>query len=313
MPRHPIRIGAAFWLQRTGWPELRDAALACEAAGFDSLWADDHLLSDEGDWRDAKLEGWSVLAAWAVLTERIRLGLLVGANTFRSPGLTAKLATTLDHLSGGRAILGLGAGWFEREHDAYGLDFGASMGERIDRLAESLGIMRRLLDGERFSHEGRFYRLHDALCAPAPIQPRLPVLVGGSGPRKTLPLVARLADIWNTKGTPTEVAASDQLLRAECAALGRDPEAIERSVYLTVFVRDDPAEADAALRASKGVHGVRADQYDLVTVTGDAEGVAERLRGYVEVGFRHHIWVFRSPFDHQTMAAMPEVRRLLRA
>ena len=102
-----MRFGAAFWIQRTDWPSLRDAALAAERAGFDSLWFDDHLLADEGDWRDAKLEGWAALAALAPLTTRARLGLLVAANTFRNPGLTAKLATTIDHLSGGRLILGL--------------------------------------------------------------------------------------------------------------------------------------------------------------------------------------------------------------
>ena len=120
------RFGAAFWIQRTSWPELRDAALAADAAGFDEVWLDDHLLADEGDWRDPKLEGWSTLAAVAAVTSRVRLGLLVAANTFRNPGLTAKLATTLDHVSGGRAILGLGAGWFEREHGRSGSSSGTA-------------------------------------------------------------------------------------------------------------------------------------------------------------------------------------------
>ena len=116
------------------------------------------------------------------MTQRVRLGLLVGANTFRGPGLTAKLATTVDHLSGGRFVLGLGGGWFEPEHDAFGLDFGSGFGERLDRLDESVGLIRRLLDGERVNHDGRFYAMHDAVCAPRPIQERLPILIGGSGP-----------------------------------------------------------------------------------------------------------------------------------
>ncbi|HEV2006347.1 MAG TPA: LLM class flavin-dependent oxidoreductase, partial [Candidatus Limnocylindrales bacterium] len=115
-----MRFGAAFWMQQTDWPSLRDACLAAEAAGFESLWLDDHLLSDEGDSRGAKFEGWTSLAALAALTTRPTLGLLVAANTLRNPGLTAKMAATIDNVSSGRFILGIGGGWFEREHEAFG-------------------------------------------------------------------------------------------------------------------------------------------------------------------------------------------------
>ena len=137
-----MRFGAAFWINRTTWPALRDAARAVERAGWDTLYVDDHLLADEGDWTDGKLEGWTTLAALAGETERVRLGLLVAANGFREPGLTAKLATTVDHLSDGRLILGIGGGWFEREHDAFGFDFGSGFGERLDRLDEAVGLIR---------------------------------------------------------------------------------------------------------------------------------------------------------------------------
>src|SRR5436305_4780555 len=221
--RHPVRIGAAFWVQRTDWPSLRDAVRAADAAGADDLWIDDHLLADEGHRDDPKLEGWATLAAVGASTTRSRLGLLVAANTFRNPGLTTKLVTTLDHLSNGRAILGIGGGWFEEEHDAFGFDFGSGFGERLDRLAEAVPLIRRLLDGERVTSEDRFYRFHDAVCAPRPIQAHLPILIGGSGPTKTLPLVARSADLWNGYGTPASPAASDAILRARCAEIGRDP------------------------------------------------------------------------------------------
>ena len=154
-----MKLGAAFWLERTDWDSLREAIVSADAAGFDSLWFDDHLLSDEGDPDDPKLEGWTVASAAAAITERATIGHLVTANTFRSPGLLAKMATTLDHISGGRAVLGVGAGWFEREHEAFGLDFGASPGERIERMGEAVSLVRRLLDGERVSHDGGFYRL----------------------------------------------------------------------------------------------------------------------------------------------------------
>src|SRR3954471_14232322 len=147
-----MKFGIQLWSQNTSWPDFRDGVVRAEAAGWESAWTWDHLMAIFGPWRQPIFEGWLSLAGWAGATSRIRLGLMVGANTFRNPGLTAKLATTLDHISGGRAILGIGGAWFEEEHRAFGLDFGSGHGERLDRLAESVGIIRRLLDGERFSH-----------------------------------------------------------------------------------------------------------------------------------------------------------------
>jgi F420-dependent oxidoreductase-like protein len=305
-----MRFGAAFWIQRTGWPELRDAVVHAEAAGFDSLWLDDHLLSDEGDWRDGKLEGWSTLAALAAVTSRASLGLLVAANTFRNPGLTAKLATTLDHLSGGRAVLGLGGAWFAREHDAFGIDFGDGFGERLDRLAEAVPLVRRLLDGERVTHEGRWYRMHDAVCAPRPVQPRLPIVIGGSGPRKTLPLVARHADAWNAYGRPETLAAADTILREACAAAGRDQREIERTTNLNVVLREDRAGAEAAWVTWRDRHTVRPERDELSALGSPAE-VAETIARYRDVGFGHVVLVFRSPFDRETMDRLPQLRAAL--
>src|SRR5689334_4912387 len=149
-----VRFGLQLWSQQTDWAAFRDAAVAAEDAGWDSIWTWDHLLAIFGPWEQPIFEGWSVLAALGPLTQRVRLGLMVGANTFRNPGLTAKLATTLDHVSEGRAVLGIGGAWFECEHDASGIDF-ATVGERLDKLDEAVMLIRRLLDGERFSHEGR--------------------------------------------------------------------------------------------------------------------------------------------------------------
>src|SRR6476660_6455835 len=230
-----IRVGALLWPQTDSWPELRDAAIRADRAGVDSLWTWDHLMAIVGPWEQPILEGWTTLAALAALTERATLGLMVGANTFRNPGLTAKLATTLDHISGGRAILGIGGAWFEREHDAFGIDFGASVGERLDRFDEAVMLLRRLLDGERIAeHDGRFYRLHDALCEPRPVQSRLPILVGGSGPKKTLATAARYGDAWNTNGTLEEVRTNVENLERRCEEIGRDPAEIERTVSFPI-------------------------------------------------------------------------------
>jgi F420-dependent oxidoreductase-like protein len=305
-----MRFGAAFWVQRTGWPELRDVAIRAEAAGFDDLWIDDHLLSDEGDPSDPKFEAWTTLAAVAAVTSRARLGHMVVANTFRNPGLLAKMATTVDHVSGGRLILGLGAGWFEREHEAFGLEFGSGFGERLDRLVEAVPLVRRLLDGETVTHAGRFYTLNDALCAPRPVQARLPILVGGSGPKKTLPLVARSADMWNCYGTPEEVAAADAILREACVAAGRDEREIERTVDLNVVIRATRKEAEGAWQAWLDTHQPQPGEGEL-DAAGSVDDVAEVLARYRAVGFAHPIMVFRTPWDLETIERLPELRAAL--
>jgi len=311
-----IRFGAALWIQRTDWPDLRDACLAVERAGWDSLWLDDHLLSDEADWRDPKLEGWTALAAVAAVVPRVRLGLLVSSTTFRNPGLIAKLATTLDHVSGGRAVLGLGGGWFEREHDAFGIDFGAGFGERLDRLDEATMLIRRLLDGERVSHEGRFYTLRDALCEPRPVQRHLPILIGGSGPTRTLRTTARYADMWNGYGDPDRVAAASEVLRARCDEVGRPFASIERTVTVHAVVRDTASLAVEAWTAIAERH----DLEDRVAADGTGRGrtvggspseVAAYLERYRRIGIAEVIFVFRHPFDIETIERVGEVRAAL--
>ncbi len=307
-----IRFGAQLWSQASDWPNLREAALAAEAAGWDSIWTWDHLLAIQGPWQQPIFEGWLTLAAWAALTSRARVGLMVGANTFRNPGLTAKLATTLDHVSGGRAVLGLGGAWFEREHEALGIDFGSGFGERLDRLDEAVMLLRRLLDGERISYEGRFYRLADALCEPRPLQPHLPILIGGSGPRKTLRTVAHRADAWNTSGTVEEVARRVEILRAHCASAGRPFEAIELTVSFPIVLRDQRIAAQAALQRLLEHNGMRAFE-GVPVLAGSPAEVADRIRPYLELGFGTIIARLPAPYDRETIERMGEVRHLLEA
>ncbi len=302
-----MRFGLQLWSQQTDWPGFRDAALAAEEAGWDSVWTWDHLNAIFGPWEQPIFEGWSVLSALGPLTTRIRLGLMVGANTFRNPGLTAKLATTLDHVSGGRAVLGIGGAWFEREHDAFGIDFGSGFGERLDRLDESVMLLRRLLDGERFSHDGRFYTMHDALCEPRPIQKRLPILIGGSGPRKTLRTVASRADAWNTSGTLDEVRGHLDILAEHGADIGRDIATIEKSISFPIILRDDPAVAASAYGALLANNGVT-DMGKVPVLLGSPDQVADQLRPYVELGFETVIVRMPAPYDRETIDRMARVQ-----
>lgn len=306
----PLRFGLLPWSQSTTWPALRDAALAGEAAGWDSVWVWDHLMSIVGPSDQAILEGWTSIAALAALTSRVRVGLMVGANTFRNPGLTAKLATTVDHISGGRAVLGLGGAWFEREHEAFGIEFGETVGRRLDWLEESAGLIRRLLDGETVTHDGPRYHFVDAMCRPVPLQAHLPMLVGGHGPRKTLRTVARHADAWNTSGYVGEVVERVRILEEHCADIGRDPATIEKTISFPIVIRD--AEADAIAAWDRLITSNGATHAGTVPhLLGSPDLVADAIRPYLDLGFSTVIVRMPAPYDRETIDRMPEVAALL--
>ena len=309
-----MRFGAQLWSQHTTWPAFRDAALRAETSAWDSVWTWDHLLAIFGPWEQPILEGWTTLTAVAAVTERVRIGLMVGANTFRNPGLTAKLATTLDHVSGGRAVLGIGGAWFEREHDAFGFDeeWGSGPGERLDRLEESVTLLRRLLDGERVTHDGRFYTMRDALCEPRPIQPHLPILIGGSGPRKTLRTAALHGDAWNTAGTLEFVSAALATLDEHCAAVGRDRSEIELSISFPIAIRDTVAAAEAASAERFAVNGV-ANAGNVPHLAGPPERIAEAIAPFRDLGFSTVIVRLPAPYDLETIERMADVGALLDA
>ncbi len=305
-----MRFGLQLWSENTSWAGFRDSAIAAETAGWDSIWTWDHLLAIFGPWDQPTFEGWSVLAGVGAVTSKVRLGLMVGANTFRNPGLTAKLATTLDHISDGRAILGIGAAWFDREHEAFGIDYGTSPGWRLDRLDESVMLMRRLLDGERLSHQGTAYQLVDALVLPRPVQPHLPILIGGSGPKKTLRIVAERADAWNTAGTVEGVQASVDALRGHADAIGRDLGTLEMTISFPLVIRDKVAEAQAAydaLLAFNNAPDMRAD----TCLIGPPALLADMLRPYLAMGFETVIVRMPAPYDRETIERIGELRALL--
>jgi F420-dependent oxidoreductase-like protein len=306
----PIQFGLQLWPQQTTWPEYRDSALAAEAAGWDSHWTWDHLLAIQGPWQQPIFEGWSMLVAVAAITERMRLGLMVGANTFRNPGVTTKLAATLDHVSNGRAVLGIGGAWFEREHEAFGIEFGETPGWRLDKLEEAVPLMRRLFDGELVTHSGRFYTLKDALCEPRPVQAHLPILVGGSGPKKTMRTVARHADGWNTSGDVETVRGQLEILDAHCAEAGRDKSEIELTISFPTIIRDRVEDAEAARAKQLAFNGVE-DGGGVPLLLGSPKLIADRLRPYIALGFRTIIVRMPAPFDRETIDRLPEVRAAL--
>jgi len=308
----PLKLGINNWNQYSDWDAFLAAQQRADRLGYDSIWTWDHLYPIVGSHEGPIFEAYTAIAAVATTTERASIGLMVGANTFRNPAMVAKMITTLDHISGGRAVLGIGAAWFETEHEAFGLEFGERPGERLRWLREALPIMRGMLDGERPTAGGR-YMTEAVLNLPAPVQEHLPILIGGSGPKVTLRLVAEYADICNMGRVADELPERDAILVEHCEAVGRDEKSIERTIGMgTPFIRDSREEAFTVMA------DVFADNGDAKTWTGmpvgAVEDVVEHCQPFLDQGYRHLIFGFPAPYDEETLERLAtEVRPQLEA
>ena len=291
------------WSQSTDWPAYVAVAQRAEALGFDTLWTWDHLYAIFGDPQQPIFEGYTILAAWATLTKRIGLGLMVGANPFRNPGLVAKSIITIDHISDGRAVCGMGGAWNTFEADAFGIEFGSGIGERLDWMDESVGIIRALLDGETVTHDGVKYQTKDLVVRPRPIQPHLPIMIGGSGEKKTLRTLAKYGDQWNAFGTPEVLAHKKAVLEAHCADVGRDPAAIHKTVGSKIVIRDSEAEArrDWLSLLSANKMTLEEGQEDESWMFGSPEEIAERFSAYRPIGFDGFMVEEPAPYDPETI------------
>jgi F420-dependent oxidoreductase-like protein len=286
-----------YHLPNLTFPGVESAALfehlaglagAAESAGFDLLTVMDHFyqIGGVGPETNAMLESGSTLAALAARTSRIHLGSLVSGVTYRNPAFFAKTVTTLDVISGGRAVLGLGAAWNESEHEGYGFDF-PPLGERMDRLEEALQICKLMFTQERPSFEGRYYRIDRALNNPRPIQPGGPkIIIGGSGERRTLRMVARYGDISNWWGSLDELKRLSGVLDRHCEAGGRDPTTILRTVMFPVALVRSDRERETVLA---DLPPARRATYTTAT----PEEAAERIQTYRDAGFAG--FILRNP------------------
>lgn len=314
LDRYPIRVGALLWPQQTNWQQMSEYARLADEVGLDSLWTWDHLHAIVGDPLQPIFEGWTTLAGWAAVTERIQLGLMVGANTFRNPGLTAKSAVTVDHISGGRTWLGIGGAWFDYEHAANGIEFGSGFGQRLDWLDEAVSGMTRVLAGETVTSEaGGRYAFKELEHHPLPYDGAgtMPVMIGGGGEKKTLRTVARYAQGWNIGGDLATLTHKAAVLDGHCQAVGRDPLDIERTMVRFGVLRDDAAEAARVLQAGLNANGSDHVVDPAVDFLGNEEQVAAQWREYLDLGFSHIIVDFPSPFDRETMERLPRLRELV--
>jgi F420-dependent oxidoreductase-like protein len=269
----------SIWLaMEQSWSELVRTAAHAERTGWDGVWVPDHFMPDGERSLSPRLEGWTTIAGIAACVDRVRVGVLVTGNPYRHPAVLANMAATVDHISGGRHVLGLGAGWQQNEHEAYGIAFPA-VPERLARLDEACQVIRLLLTQERSNFEGHFYRLVDAPCEPKPIQRPLPLLVGGSGENVTMRIAARYADEWNSWGLPDLMAHKSEVLDRHCAEIGRDPAEIKRSAQALVMMSDDEEQ----------VLRWRAERLPVPHVAGTPSEVADVMGRYADIGLDEFI------------------------
>jgi alkanesulfonate monooxygenase SsuD/methylene tetrahydromethanopterin reductase-like flavin-dependent oxidoreductase (luciferase family) len=308
-------LGILLWSQAASWDEFEAAARRVEELGYDQLWTWDHLYAIFGDPYQPIWEGYTTLAAWAKTTSRVRLGLLVGANTFRNPALVAKMLTTIDHVSGGRVIAGLGGAWFDLEHQATGLDFGSGFGQRLDWFDEAIAAVRGMLDGDAVtSAPGGRYAFDGFRVLPAPVQPHLPILIGGSGERKTLRTVAKYADLWNAMGSADFLRHKVEVLQRHCDDVGRDIGEIEFTAGCKPIIRNTEAEARKVWEAQMAHNRTpMADVLDDDTFwVGTPDMIAARMLELKPLGFHRFLAEMAAPYDDETLTRwIGEVRPMV--
>ncbi|HET9092957.1 MAG TPA: TIGR03560 family F420-dependent LLM class oxidoreductase [Acidimicrobiales bacterium] len=268
--------------------EILATALEAERLGYDAVYLADHFMPRTKPALQPRLESWTTLGALAARTARVRLGVLVTGNTYRHPAIVAKMAATVDRISNGRLVLGLGGGWQRNEHQAYGIEL-PEVPELLGRLDEACQVIRSLLDTTWSNFDGRWYRLVDAPCEPKAVQAHLPLLLGVAGEKIAMGIAARHADIWNYWGTPEHIAHKISVLDRHCEAAGRDPASLERSVQALVHLTDDPAGAEALLATG--------DRQP--TLAGSPAEIGEHLARYRELGVSEFVLSDRTLGDSE--------------
>ncbi|MFB3104991.1 MAG: LLM class F420-dependent oxidoreductase [Pseudomonadales bacterium] len=264
----------SFWPNPSqSYEDVLKLAQHVEQTGWDGIWYADHFMANAPDTSTPWPEAWTTLAAIGAKVPRLRLGTLVMGNTYRHPAIVAKMAATLDHISGGRAVLGLGSGWQENEHKQYGIPF-YTVGERLARLDEACQVIKLLFNEKKSDFDGRFYQLQDASLAPKPIQNPLPLLIGGGGEKVTLKITAKYADEWNVWGDVDKLRAKMEILDQHCADVGRDPKEIKRTAVALLFMSEDPEYLERT----------RNSNLQQATIIGTPEEIRDIVAEYANIG-----------------------------
>ncbi len=303
---HPIRFGIQTGQQGATWKQIEEAWIKADALGYDSLWAYDHFYPIFTDPEGPCFEGWSLLGALAQSTRKARIGHLVNGNTYRNPCILAKSATTVDHISGGRLNLGIGSGWFEYEHQSLGFDFKTMRG-RLEALEESLRIIKGMFEEEKFSLAGKHYRVEDARCEPKPLQtPHPPIMIGGTGRKVLLGLVAQYADMWNSNKTPDEMAELIEITRVHGESVGRDTAVIENTVMMPLGYKAPKDTADFLCTVVAGMLESTPEKAREAIMLGSKQECLDTIERYQRAGVTHFIFMLMAPYDLEGIQAFAE-------
>ena len=298
-----VTFGIAPQQLHAGYDDLLALWKLADDLGYDCGWMPDHFLPLAGDEEGPYLEEWTTITALAMQTGRMRVGPLVLGNTFRNPGIVAKMGAALDIATGGRLEMGLGAAWFQREHRMYGIPF-PPVSQRIAMLGEALQVIRRLWTEPRVDFQGKYYTMTDAVCQPRPVQRPHPTLwVGGAGERRTLRVIARYADGWNCSVGPEEYAHKLEVLKGHCDDVGTDVDAIRKSIYFVLGVHEDGDRAREIARETLGRFGA---QVQKALIAGTPGECVEQIRSFVDLGVSHFIVELQPPYDHPGLQLLAE-------
>jgi F420-dependent oxidoreductase-like protein len=264
------------------WNKAVEIAVLAEQLGFDSIWVYDHFHNVPVPAHEAVFECWTTIAAISQRTSRIRLGQMVGCNSYRNPGLLAKITSTVDVISGGRLDWGIGAGWYENEYRGYGYEF-KKPSDRIGMLRETVEIVKSMWTNAETTYDGKYYKMERANCDPKPLQqPTPPVWIGGGGEKVTLRVVAEHADVSNFGSSVEEFVRKREILKGHCAAIGRDEETIRKTVSSEVFIRETEKEIIEA--GSRSLWGEPAESWRAKALVGTPEQVSEKIQRYLDAG-----------------------------
>jgi F420-dependent oxidoreductase-like protein len=293
---HPIRFGIQTAQQGVEWAQLLDLWRKADAWGYDSLWDFDHFYPLYVDPEGPCFEGWTTLSALAQATNRARIGHLVNGNTYRHPCITAKMAATVDHISGGRFNLGIGAGWFELEHRSFGIDFKTVPG-RLEALDEACQIIRGMFTQPKTTLHGKHYTVTDAMCVPKPVQqPHPPIMIGGTGRKVLLKIVAKYADMWNATGSAEVMRELIEVIQRHGDAVGRDAGAIEKTAMLPLCYKAAPPRQEFMCNLIAHMNQKSPEEARRQIMIGDKQECLDTIARYRKAGITHFIFMVFAPY-----------------